>query len=95
VVFDQFNKFKKKGVRYMLSQQRWLFPVPVIVLLLAINLAACGGGGGGGSSSTASSTTPTQTPTPSPTPVPSSGWGSPTQLGTLRDTFYTDIYAQA
>ena len=72
--------------------------VPAVVLLLALNLGACkGGGGGGGGSDSGTNTntnspTPTPTPTPSPPPVPSSGWGSATQLGTLRDIFYTDIY---
>lgn len=62
-----------------------------VAVCLPFTLAACGGGGGGGG---AGSPAPGTTPQPVPTTpsVPSSGWGSAQQLGTLRGTFYTDIY---
>lgn len=66
----------------------------VVAICLPFALAACGGGGGGGGGGDAGSPAPgtTSPPTPTTPSVPSSGWGSAQQLGTLRDTFYTDIY---
>ena len=72
-------------------QQKLRTSVIAVFIGLPLMLGACGGGGGGGGAdSSAPGTTPS--PTPSTPSVPSSGWGSAQQLGTLRDTFYTDIH---
>src|SRR5262245_36410835 len=66
----------------------------VAVLFVAIPAAACGGGGsappaGGGTGTTP----PTQNPPPPPPPPPPSpGWSSQTLIGSLRDSFFYDIY---
>lgn len=77
----------------MLRQQLRRTAVAV-ALCLPFTLVACGGGGGGGGGGAPdlSVSDPTLSPGPGTPSVPASGWGSAQQLGTLRDTFYTDIY---